>query len=183
MGWDFGRATHYYKNGKINRKAECDSFYNWEKDGVKQEVLKSAIVRNVYYAAIKRINDVENTEEVFACVCLIKTDNCDFYNFGTKVMTEYDGPCYYDCPASILELLTETDDKYAKKWREECWKYVNLPLPSKLPIGSIIEFEWSGKNIRIEKVNPTGNHKRPFWTDGLYYMPQKWIPRDYVLVK
>ena len=49
MGWTEHQAT-YFKKGKIDRKAECDSIFtynNW------CEVVKSSMVGSVYYGAIK----------------------------------------------------------------------------------------------------------------------------------
>jgi hypothetical protein len=37
-----------------------------------------------------------------------------------KFMQESLGPYFYDCPESILNLLTPTDSIYAKQWREKC---------------------------------------------------------------
>jgi hypothetical protein len=41
---------------------------------------------------------------------------------GFKTMGEDEHPYYYNCPKKILKMLSETDNKYAKEWREECWK-------------------------------------------------------------
>ena len=35
-------------------------------------------------------------------------------------LTETMGPCHYDCPASILDLLGPPGNEYAAKWREAC---------------------------------------------------------------
>src|SRR3546814_16422316 len=35
-------------------------------------------------------------------------------------MTETMGPCESDCPAAILDELTETDSTYASEWRSRC---------------------------------------------------------------
>ena len=49
MGWTVGSAR-YFKNGKVDRKAECDALCT---DTVFR-VEKSAMVGAVYYAAIRR---------------------------------------------------------------------------------------------------------------------------------
>jgi len=65
----------------------------------------------------------EHTESairtVFALVCLLAYKR-DHFNFGYKDMDECMGPFECDCPARILDLLTDTDYEYAKKWREKC---------------------------------------------------------------
>lgn len=74
MGWTSCHAS-FYKNGKIDRKAECDSIMNCDMAGDKgrYEVLKSAMVNSTYYAAIKKtIFKTENEpekESVFGMVC------------------------------------------------------------------------------------------------------------------
>lgn len=45
MGWTEYLATHY-KNGTVNRKAECDVLF----DNSKTKVLKSRMVGSTYYA-------------------------------------------------------------------------------------------------------------------------------------
>jgi hypothetical protein len=39
------------------------------------------------------------------------------------------GPCETDCPAAILDLLTETDSEWAKQWRERCRKRLQRKAP------------------------------------------------------
>ena len=39
--------------------------------------------------------------------------------WGSKGMSEDEGPCYYDCPLALLDQCTETDSKYAKEWRSK----------------------------------------------------------------
>ena len=47
MGWTEYHAA-YYKNGKVDRKAELDAMYNWEDENRKVEVLKSSMVGSTY---------------------------------------------------------------------------------------------------------------------------------------
>ena len=32
-------------------------------------------------------------------------------------------PYHYECPKSILKLLTPTDNELANEWREKCYEY------------------------------------------------------------
>ena len=48
MGWTEYIATHY-KNGTVNRKAECDVLF----DNNRAKVLKSRMVGSTYYAAVQ----------------------------------------------------------------------------------------------------------------------------------
>lgn len=134
MGWTSYHASHY-KNGKIDRKAECDAYF---KEGLNQghyKVLKSVMYGSVYYAAVQTLKKYigknedgtfiyedlpESEKRIFAVVFLTSIDEKDYYNFSYKDMDEACGPCAYDCPKSILKLLPETENEYALEWRKKC---------------------------------------------------------------
>ena len=54
MGWTSYNATHYSKNGSIDRKAECDSYFTHGLNRGFYEIVKSSMNGSVYYAAIKK---------------------------------------------------------------------------------------------------------------------------------
>lgn len=113
MGWTSYNAN-FYKKGKVDRKAEIDNL--WNNDSSKKfKVLKSSMVGSTYYGAIQ----VE--DRVFATIFLTSVDMSSYYNFSYKDMEETCGPFYYDCPISILKLLTNTDNELANEWRQKCW--------------------------------------------------------------
>lgn len=179
MGWDFVHATHYKADGKIDKKAEIES--NFDDNFV---VLKSSMMGSVYYAAI------QNTKgEVFAVVVLTKVDNSDWFNFGMKIMDETQGPCYYDCPVSILKLLTETTFEYAQEWRKKCREKAaskkNPDSLSNLPIGSKIRFMWGGKIMELIKREPAYQFKTTWWwnPESNTYFHKKNFPHDYIVVR
>ena len=116
MGWTSYHATNY-KNGRIDRKAECDAYFMGGLNKGNYNVKKSAMVGSVYYAAIENLKryagkdengnaireDVpENERETWAAVFLTTTDMKDYFNFGYKDMDETCGPCEDKCPVSIL---------------------------------------------------------------------------------
>ena len=120
MGWD---GIYDYmlprKNGKVDRKGYLDKTFTWKSDDGNRscEVLKSSMVGSVYYAAAKNQNG-----DIFAIVTLTagkhsKNDSCGLWY---KVMDETVGPYYWDCPASILDMLTPTQYESAKEWRKTC---------------------------------------------------------------
>lgn len=120
MGWTSTTARHYTENGKVDRKTECDNLYTWEDERRANKVLKSSVRGSVYYAAVQTTDKLTGQSEAFAVVCLTSTRWDGGFNFGYKGMTEDMGPCEDDCPKGILDLLTATESKYAKEWRERC---------------------------------------------------------------
>ena len=96
-----------------------------------------------------------------------------------KDMDETMLPFYYDCPESILKLLTPTDNKNANIWREKCRKRnkdkkvlakhdpiiltVKSPLLSGHKPGDRIKLHWDGWG------------KNWFYTDGVYRYSTKTI--------
>lgn len=130
MGW-----THCFDgirkpNGEIDRRRECDKIFTWvsrdERWNVRCgcRVLKSAMVGSVYYAAVERYNNYTGFRDVGAAVCLTcGRTRWDGTAWGYKDMDETMGPYYYDCPVSILNLLSPTDNQTANEWREECRRH------------------------------------------------------------
>ena len=110
MGWTSYHATHYNKNGSVNRKAECDGYFLEGLNRGYYEVLKSAIVGRIYYAAVRPLLKAsgdeyepipENERITFGVVMLTSTKTKDYYNFSYKIVTEDMGPAEYTCPESI----------------------------------------------------------------------------------
>lgn len=191
MGWTSYRATHY-KNGKIDRKAECDAYFMEGLNSGFYKVLKSSMVGSTYYAAVKPLKkygadgqyaDIpEEEQKVFAAVFLTSTNAKDYFNFSYKEMDETVGPCQQECPKAILDLLTSTKNEYANNWRNACRdnlvKKNNPSSLNKLPLGSIIQFTLpydttlnkAGSLITLEKTN--------YWSKKAYWMQQgryvKW---------
>lgn len=165
MGWTFYNS-YEYKNGKIDRKAECDKLYTWEDEKRKGRVLKSTMRGSVYYAAYEYTNKIENTKEVIGVVTLTSSDVRNDCNFGYKDMSENCGPGYYDCPLSILKLLTPTDNEYALEWRKKCYEKHNKPKSwlKSLNIGDKIIFtRYDGRKVILTKHAPAYQFKTWFW--------------------
>lgn len=168
MGWTSTDARFYTADGKVNRKAECDALYTWEGETTKNEVIKSSMRGSVYYAAVQTTDKNTGSKEVFAVVCLTSTRWDGGFNFGYKGMTEDMGPCEDDCPKGILDILTDTESKYAKEWRERCRaklrdKKQSCQSLSSVKIGEVIEFEYGGRTIRAEKMAPAYQFKTPWF--------------------
>lgn len=159
MGWTSYHATHY-KNGKIDRKAECDAYFLEGLNRGFYDVLKSSMIGSTYYAAVKPLKKSSSKDEngkciyvdipaeeqyVFAAIFLTSTNAKNYYNFSYKDMDETCGPCYNECPKGILDLLTPTESEWANQWRKACYenhaqKKKNKPSSlSRLPVGSVIK--------------------------------------------
>lgn len=193
MGWLEYRAEHY-KNGKVDRKAEMDSKYNWEDESRKVEVLKSSMVGSTYYAAVKSFNKTNGYECVTAAICLTSTNNKDYYNFAYKGMDESCGPYRYDCPKGILDLLTPTENEYAREWRKACYenlaKKKNPNSLGRLPVGSKIKYTLpydtthrkAGTELILTKVQKAWSN-RSYWTDYYYRYSSKMIGDNYEIIQ
>lgn len=203
MGWTSYHLNGELKDGKyiINIKSECDRLLTQkahESHGVwykEMTVLKSSMVGRTYYAAVKT-TDRDGNYHIWAAVFLTSTDQRNYNNFAYKDMDETCGPMQCKCPKGILNLLTDTDSEYAKKWREQCWAYheskkspnslENLPIGSKITF--INQYTLSngtkpGDTIVLTKVKKPGKKReRKYWTDGIYRWGSGLIPKDFKVI-
>ena len=180
MGWTSYHAT-FYKNGEVDRKTECDNLMSGSNERGTWEVLKSSMRGSVYYAAVKRTMPDGNSH-VFGCVCLTSVDNSDYYNFAYKDMSEDMGPGESKCPVSILNLLSPTDSEYALAWRQRCRENAqNKNELGKLPVGTVIEYDWYGTTKRAEKRAPNYQFRTAWWkiVGDNKYVPKSRIPHDF----
>ena len=56
MGWTSYEAN-YYKNGRVDRKAECDAYFSRHGNEEHYKILKSSLRGTVYYAAIQDLTE------------------------------------------------------------------------------------------------------------------------------
>ena len=201
MGWTSYNATHY-KNGKIDRKAECDAYFLEGLNRGHFEVVKSSMVGSTYYAAIRPLKkyggeyglyvDIPKEEQrTFAVVFLTSTNAKDYYNFSYKDMDESMGPACRECPKGILDLLSPTDNEYANQWRAACYKNLDRKksrsILNMLPLGSEIKYKRpNGDEVVAYRHPPAYQFKRPFWylkSMGGMYVRTKNIPDDYEIIK
>lgn len=171
MGWIYEHATHYIVdrkgNRKVDRKKQCDEELAWENDNAKCEVLKSAMRGSVYYAAARITYKGTNSSKVLAAVVLTRLDRGSYCNFGYKAMEETVEPFYYDCPKSILDLLSPTDNLHAVSWREKCRQISNRRKALEaLPVGTVIEWESGDIVYKAKKMAPAYQFKRPWFEDS-----------------
>lgn len=185
MGWTTYHATHY-KNGKVDKKAECDAYWLEGLNAGHFEVVKSSMVGNVYYGAIKPLKDEQN---VFAVVFLTSVDSKNYYNFSYKDMDETMCPYNFDCPIGILNALSKTDNEYALEWRKKCFEKHNEKKAEKknpnslknLAVGSKISFvatfKTSVNNVGDEMILTKVDryYGKPYWYGYGYKWSEKVI--------
>ena len=107
MGWTF-----------INKPDNIKQFFTemFEDDGdkIKYKVLDAKIVSlRTLYMAIEKTYPESKDRDVF----------------GLVVLLDMTCPYYFKCPKSILDLLTETQNENALKWRERCREYAMMTKP------------------------------------------------------
>jgi hypothetical protein len=204
MGWTSYNAKYYKKNGQVDRKKECDAIFLEGSNRGHYEILKSSMVGATYYAAVRTLMRFTGKDEngkylyepfpdpekqpVWAAIVLTETNRKDFYNFSYKDLTEDAGPTECACPATILNLLSDTDNAYALNWRKRCMEHAeNKKIKTRLnrfPVGSQIKFfnpfetvsTPKGASVLLTKVM-RGSQK--IWTDGTYRWTLDLIPADY----
>lgn len=196
MGWTSYCATHY-KNGKIDRKAECDAYFLEGLNRGYYDVLKSAMVGSTYYAAVQHLKryigkdesgesqyeDVpENERTTFAVIFLTSTNSRDYFNFSYKDMSENSGPYKCDCPKGILDLLSPTDNEYALEWRKKCRENIarrnSLTSLNKLPTGTQIKVVMPFDTNHFKEGQIVILEKRKSWSNRTM-----WVTRTSPICK
>lgn len=166
MGWTFYDAWTDL-HGKVDRKYECDRLCTWDNEDTSGRVLKSTMRGSVYYGAYEWTNKKTNEVKNIGIVILTSSDKAHGFNFGYKDMTESMGPGYYDCPKSIIDLLSPTENEYAIEWRKKCIENAENKKKSwlkKVAIGEKIIFtRHDGKELVLVKHAPAYQFKTWFW--------------------
>ena len=137
MGWTCTEKPFNVKEYFDNMHVSTDPM-------VSMRVLKSGLKNfKEYYAAVE-ITYLETNETKVLCSVVI----CDFYNdcgipmISYKEMTDSCGPRVDNCPESILDLLTDTDCKFAVMWRMDCRSKIAMRknLSAQLKHGNKVTF-------------------------------------------
>lgn len=187
MGWTSYHVEKDFMTGKYDKKGELDRVYTWENENKKVYVLKSMMVGNTYYAAVREDNLLTGEYEVWAGIAYVQIDPREYYNFFYKEMDETVFP-EAKCPKTILNMLTHTEHKTANEWRQACRKYLeekkNKTSLSDLPVGTVIEFKWSGEMRKAIKMQPNHQFKRAWWkcVGENKYFKHNHIPKEFAVV-
>jgi hypothetical protein len=177
MGWLYtnvgkGQAGAYFKDA-----------FKGETDQVKIEVIQGAFVGwKEYYCAVKRTHKDTGESYVFAVACMVNYCPKSYHNFGYKDMDESMGPYMYNCPESILKLLTPSEEMArisgsksttSKAWRIACWeKVIESKMVAKLEDGAIIKFPnkllfGTGEAVDTFVMRRHGKQKRFYLYDAI----------------
>lgn len=112
MGWDGILISEPHKT--VSEKLAVYFKYH---GFCENEVVKATIKNGVVYGAIRNLK----TGNVWAMISLLKFRKDGWQTeMLAKNMSEDMMPYYFDCPKSILDLLTNTDNENSLKWREKC---------------------------------------------------------------
>lgn len=193
MGWTHCLSSPYavWKNGRLtmpptSRQKEIDKMLTWEskdKDGnilSIHKVLKSSMVGSTYYAAVTTAKPGKPTvvrAAVFLTCGRVKHDACIW---GYKDIDETMHPYYYDCPASILALLTPTDSKCANEWREGCRRKI-AERAERRKNGSKPLYAPTGVGITVEGqswIITSSEFRRRTGYTGIRFTKAKWHESD-----
>ena len=176
MGWTFMEkpvdVRRYFWEG-----------LNWESDTADHRCLALSLKLNVCYAAIEIVNKDDGEKRVEAAVILLKyiRNPRDGLSFGHKDMSENSGPVQCDCPASILDMLSETDNEYALEWRARCRNNLKKKIP---PFGSKVRFEQpirfeDGAELQEFTVVRMGKRRKVLrGSNGFHYRLSRYLWRD-----
>lgn len=176
MGWTSYFARYYKNNGEVDRLAECRTEFGRDSNYC---IRKDCMHGTTYYAAVENLK----TGNVFALIVLTSVKDDEFYY---KDMDETCGPTKCDCPKSILDLLSETDNEYALNWRKRCLENIerkkNKTGLNSLPVGTRIKYTNSlGEEKVLVKFPASYQFKRPFWKveNENVYIPRTRLPKKY----
>ena len=120
MGWTSFSTTYCERNRRGNVDKAATMTHELESWGGIR-VVKAAMGGGNYYAVVRDMR----LDRHLVVVCLTRVQGGEFYY---KEMTDTMGPCYHDCPKSVLDAADELcpcdekydPDGYARKWRTRC---------------------------------------------------------------
>lgn len=163
MGW-----TSLHRDKGLSN----DEFFTHELLGDGLQLVASATIKSVYYAAVRE----SETDKVFGVVVLIKRAPRSDHNFFYKGMDETMGPGESEAPAAVLDALTETDSEWATEWRARCRENLARKAASakvvpgtrvRFPRGLTFRFRGELVDAFEFTYEPDGRRRNIFRTAGL----------------
>lgn len=173
MGWDYRHEVAPYDRRAICRKSIGNGY----------EVVKDSVVGTTYYAAVKSPHD----GSVSALIILTHIDRTGYCNFGMKWLGEEDGPYKCECPKSVLDALSPTDNENAIEWREACREKLSEKKDTTLkdaPVGTKLKVTLkNGEERDVVKMAP-GYQFKTWWlleSGGFTYIPKRRVVKAEVI--
>ena len=155
--------TCSYKPGQMTVRQFLETQFNNEDDHCAMRILDCAVVgQHTAYVAMEWVMKDTGRRQVIGVVFRIeRTSSGDGETVCWQDMSESMLPQAFDCPESILGLLTPTDDPSALKWRELCRQ---RQAGTKSPRHGVRQKECriAGKNCVMRRDRT----RRPKWLRG-----------------
>lgn len=172
MGWTGIRNTMITDTPKARREL-VDSIFNTGG----YHVIKSSMHNSTYYAAVRHPEG-----HVFGLVVLTQVMRGEFMY---KEMDESEHPYYYDCPITILNLLSPTENEREIEWRERCRERHNrMKVWNKVKSTPNVRIQVIAQNLgsfsdgsEIILFRCSTLRKNFYWTNGRYRFSEKLVER------
>jgi hypothetical protein len=156
----------------------------------------ATIGRTTFHAAVETAEGPE--KGTVAAFVALQQWSGGYYNFTYKTMTEHAGPCEDECPARILDKLTELPPCYsrphreydccgtcgAREWRARCRVYADRKArAAKVKAGQVVRFARPVKfQSGAELDTFTFDQRDIFHADDQRYKVTGWRAMDWELV-
>lgn len=166
----------YTDNQQCDRRAEVEKLLTFENDDIISTPIIICPQNALVYAAVKIENKVTKESKVTAKVFFTKTNLRWNKKLQYEEFSEDTCPTHQSCPSSILKILSETDNKNAQMWRQNCKdrldglaaekkctvSLTNLPLETRIRL--IDKKNEDGSDIILVK-DKFPNYCHPVWCD------------------
>lgn len=107
-----------FKKRNVSYKRFFESQLSRVFGDIKCKVIECVIVGKTAYIAMEQT--CGDIREVHAEVIPFTRVDEKYFNIEFSIIGDMLCPNYYDCPESILNLLTDTDNQNALVWRAKC---------------------------------------------------------------
>ena len=166
------------RNNTNNYKAILDKVFSQDTETEERVVLESTILNNVYYCACCSTFFSTGETHVFCGIAVTSKRVVNGYNFAYIIENEEDAPCHLDCPTSILDKLTPTENRNANIWRERCRNKYRYPRLSKIKVGDKIKVIFGDEEIILTKMDSKQKRKHYSFKNCWWYNEAKeqYIP-------
>lgn len=173
MGWTGIRNTLSNDSPKARRDlVDHEIETSWSG----YHVVKSSMHNSTYYAAIEHPRG-----HVFGLVILTEVRGNEFLY---KEMDETECPYFFDCPTSILKLLSPTENEEAIEWRVRCREHQNrMSAWKKIKSTPNVHIQVVAKNLSRHKdgdeiiLHRALLYGRLQWYDGTYIYHENTVER------